>query len=70
MDGQDIGQRLGGKTSPDTPSRQFGINGPQPSPQLGGIQRVERGQHASRRVEAEHLHSDLINQIRLQVDVK
>jgi hypothetical protein len=70
MDGQHIGQRLGGKTSPNTASRQFGINGPQSTRQLGAIQRVERGQHASRRVEAEHLHSDPLNQIWLQVDVK
>jgi hypothetical protein len=53
MDGQHIGQRLGSKTSPDTASRQFGINGPQSSHQLGGIQRVERGQRLSGITEGE-----------------
>jgi hypothetical protein len=43
MHGQDIGQRLGGKASPDTASRQFGIDDTQSSQQLGNIQRVERG---------------------------
>ena len=70
MDGQHIGQRLGGKTSPNTASRQFGINGPQSTRQLGAIQRVERGQHASSRVEAKRLDSDPLHQVRFQVDME
>ena len=70
MDGQDIGQRLGGKTSPDTASRQFGINGPHRCRQLRYAQGIERGQHSSRRVEAERLDSDPLHQVRFQVDME
>jgi len=70
MDGEDIRQRLGGKTSSDTASRQFSINCPHHRRQLRYAQGIERRQRASRRVEPKRLDSDALHQVRFQVDME
>ena len=70
VDGQDVGQRLGGERPPGAAGGQLGIHRPHRGPEVRQVQAVERRDRQPRRVEVERLGGDPRDQPRLQVDVQ
>ena len=70
VDGQDVGQRLGGQ--PPRRRRRPSVRRPPPTsrPGVGEVQAVERRDRQPRRVEVERLGGDPRDQPRLQVEVQ
>ena len=70
VDGQDVGQGLGGEPPPGAAGRQLGIHRQHRGPELREVQAVERRDRQPRRVEVERLGGDPRDQPRLQEDVE
>ena len=70
VDGQDVGQRLGGEPPAGAAGRQLGIHRRHRGPQGREVQAVERRDRQPRRVEVERLGGDPRDQPRLQEDVE
>ncbi len=73
VDGQDVGQRLGGQPPPGAAGRQLGqlgIRRQHRGPQVRQVQAVQRRERHPRWVEAERLGGDAPDQSRLQVGVQ
>ena len=70
VDGQDVGQRLGGKRPPGAAARQLGVHRRHRGPEVGKVQAVQRRDRQPRRVEVERLGGDPRDQPRLQVDAE
>ena len=70
VDGQDVGQRLGGEPPPGAAGRQLGVHRPHRGPEVREVQAVERRDRQPRRVEVERLGGDPRDQPRLQEDVE
>ena len=70
VDGQDVGQRLGGEPPPGAAGGQLGIHRQHRGPEVREVQAVERRDRQPRRVEVERLGGDPRDQPRLQEDVE
>ena len=70
VDGQDVGQGLGGQPPAGAAGRQLGVHRPHRGPQGRQVQAVERRDRQPRRVEVERLGGDPRDQPRLQEDVE
>jgi len=70
VDGQDVGQGLGGERPAGAAGRQLGIHRRQRGPKVREVEAVERRERHPRRIEAERLGGDPRDQLRLEVDVE
>ena len=70
IDGQHVGQGLGGEPPPDAAAHQLGIHGRQRGPEMREVQAVDRRDRYPRRIEVERLGSDPRDQPRLQIGVE
>ena len=66
VDGQEVGQGLGGEPPPGAAGRQLGVHRPHRGPEVREVQAVERRDRQPRRVEVERLGGDPRDQPRLQ----
>ena len=70
VDGQDIGQGLGGEPSPGVAGSQFSVHRPHRGPELWEVQAVERRDGDPCRIEVERLGGDPRDQSRFEEDVE